>query len=144
MQVDIFEKVRNGEIVSTDQYQVKSIQVGTDDGQKYKIYTDLLSMLSKGYITGVPIDKGDLGPNFDQLQVTKLGSETYDFLITPMNQIGKPTLWETCLNAIVGFFVGRISWFFFVTVICILIPTLNEDAEELLRRCIDWLLTLIA
>lgn len=140
MQVDLFEKIKKGEIISTNNFQVKSIRRGTDDSQKYDTYIAILNMISRGYIEGTNDIQGCLGPNYNNLKVTKSGLEVYKFLKTPINQIGKPTILEVLKNGIVGTFVGRITWWFVATAIIILIPTFNEDARNLLKQVLSWLL----
>lgn len=143
MKVDLFEKVKKGELTSTDEFQVPAIRRGTNDSEKYKIYRSLLKMISDGYIDGIKSEDGCLGPNYSSLQVTKSGLEVYKFWITPISQIGKPTFWEVCRNGVVSAFAGRLVWWFVAGIVLCLIPTFGETATEYLRVCLDSLLSLL-
>lgn len=140
MQVDLFEKIKNGKITSTNDFRVESIRRGTDDSHKYNTYTSILNMISEGYVEGIKDIQGGVGPNYNNLKVTKSGLEVYKFLKTPINQIGKPTKLEVLGNGIMGTFVGRLVWWFVATGILILIPTFNEDSRDLLKQALSWLL----
>lgn len=141
MQVDLFEKIKKGIVKRTNDFQVESIRRGTDDSYKYNTYLAILDMISEGYVEGNKDIQGYLGPNYNNLKVTKSGLEVYKFWKTPINQIGKPTRTEVLKNAIIGIFVGRLAWWFVATCIIILIPTFNENTRNLLKQIISWLLT---
>lgn len=143
MKVELFEKVKNGELTSTDEFQVPAIRRGTNDSEKYKIYRSLLNMISDGYIDGIKSEDGCSGPNYSSLQVTKSGLEVYKFWMTPISQIGKPTFWEVCRNGVVSAFAGRLVWWLVVSIVLFLIPTFSETAREYLRVCLNWLLSLL-
>lgn len=139
MEVELFEKVKQGELTSTDEFQVPAIRRGTDDSAKYATYRSLLGMISAGYIQGVKGADGCLGPNYSGLKVTKLGLEVYKFWTTPISQFGKPTLWETCRNGVLSAFAGKLAWWLVATSVLILIPTFSETAREYLRLSLNWL-----
>lgn len=143
MKVELFEKVKNGELTSTDEFQVPAIRRGTNDSEKYKIYRSLLNMISDGYIDGIKSEDGCLGSNYSSLQVTKSGLEVYKFWMTPISLIGKPTFWEVCRNGVVSAFAGRLVWWLVVSIVLFLIPTFSETAREYLRVCLNWLLSLL-
>jgi len=144
VEVELFEKVKQGELTSTDEFQVAAIRRGTNDSEKYKTYCSLLDMISEGYIQGVKSADGCLGPNYSGLQVTKSGLDVYKFWRTPISQIGKPTLWEVCRNGVLSAFAGKLVWWLVATIILILIPTFSETAREYLRLSLNWLLSLLS
>ena len=144
MEVELFEKVKQGELTSTDEFQVPAIRRGTNDSAKYKTYCSLLDMISEGYIEGVKSSDGCLGPNYSGLQVTKSGLEVCKFWRIPISQIGKPTLWEVCRNGVLSAFAGKLVWWFVASIVLILIPTFSETARECLRLSLNWLLSLLS
>jgi len=144
MEVELFEKIKNGDLTSTDEYQVPAIRRGTDDSLKYKIYCFLLDMISEGYIEGEKGTDGCLGPNYSGLKVTSSGIEVWKFWKTPISQVGKPTLWEVCRNGVLSAFAGRLVWWLVASVVLILIPTFSETAREYLRSFLNWLLGLLS
>lgn len=144
MDVELFEKIRQGELSSTDEFQVRAIRRGTDDSARYKTYCSLLDMISEGYIEGAESADGCLGPNYSDLKVTKSGLEVYKFWMTPISQFGKPTLWEVSRNGVLSAFAGKLVWWLVASVILILIPTISETAREYLRLFLNWLLSLLS
>lgn len=142
MEVDIFEKVKNGKITCTNEFNVKVISRKDNSSKKYNIYIALLNMIENKYIEGIKDKNIDL--NYKNLKVTKNGLEIYNFLKTPINKIGKLSFLEICKNGIVGEFAGRLTWWLIATGILILIPTFNEDAKNLLIKFIKWILTLLS
>ena len=143
MRVDLFEKIKNGEIVCTDGFQVEVIHRGTDDVDRYDTYISLLDMISDGHIEGKESDRGCLGPNYRDLKATKSGLKTYCFWKTPIDQIGKPTFLEACRNGVLGTLAGRTVWWLIATSVLILIPTFSNDARALLKSFLNWLLELL-
>lgn len=144
MKVNLFEKVKDKEITSTEGFQVEIIRSGTDDSEKHETYSSLRHMISEGYIEGVEGNRGCVGPNFKELKVTKTGLEVYKFWKTPINQIGKPTLFEACRNGIVGAFAGKIVWWVITATVLILVPTFSEDAREILKDILYWFIGIIS
>lgn len=144
MQVELFEKVKQGKITSTDEFQVSAIGRATSDSEKYNTYCSLLDMISEGYIEGVKSSDGCLGPNYSSLQVTKSGLEVYKFWMTPISQIGKPTLWEVCRNGVLSAFAGKLVWWLVASTFLILIPTFRETAIEYLSLSLNWLLSMLS
>lgn len=144
MEVELFDKVKRGELTSTDEFQVPAIRQGTNDSAKYKNYCTLLDMISEGYIEGVKSANGCLGPNYSSLQVTKTGLEVYKFWVTPISQIGKPTFWEVCRNGVFSAFAGKLVWWFVASIVLILVPAFNETATAYLIMLLNWILSLIA
>jgi len=144
VEVELFEKIKQGELTSTDEFQVPAIRRGTNDSAKYETYCSLLDMISEGYIQGVKSADGCLGPNNSGLQVTKSGLEVYKFWTTPISQIGKPTLWEACRNGVLSAFAGKLIWWLVATSVLILVPTFSETAREYLRLSLNWLSSLLS
>jgi len=144
VEVELFDKVKRGELTSTDEFQVPAIRQGTNDSAKYKNYCTLLDMISEGYIEGVKSANGCLGPNYSSLQVTKTGLEVYKFWVTPISQIGKPTFWEVCRNGVFSAFAGKLVWWFVASIVLILVPAFNETATAYLIMLLNWILSLIA
>lgn len=144
MEVKLFEKVKQGELTSTDEFQVPAIRRGTNDSAKYKTYCSLLDMISEGYIEGAKSTDGCLGPNYSGLQVTKSGMEVYKFWTTSISQIEKPTLWEVCRNGVLSAFAGKLVWWLVASSVLILMPAFSETAREYLRLLLDWLLSLLS
>ena|GEM_PF-4041013 len=144
MEIELLEKVKRGQLTSTDEFQVPAIRRGTNDSEKYNTYCSLLDMISNGYIEGVKSTDGFLGPNYCRLQVTKSGLEVYKFWRTPISQIGKPTLWEVFRNGVLSAFAGRLVWWLVASIVLILIPTFSETARECLRLSLKWLLSLLS
>lgn len=144
MEVELFEKVKQGKLTSTDEFQVSAIGRVTSDSEKYNTYCSLLDMISEGYIEGVKSADGCLGPNYSSLQVTKSGLEVYKFWMTPISQIGKPTLWEVCRNGVLSAFAGKLVWWLVASTVLILIPTFSETAREYLRLSLNWLLSMLS
>ena len=137
--VKLFDKVKNGEVTSTDEFQVPSIRRGTDDSEKYGIYSSLLNMISEGYLEGEKSEDGCLGPNYRGLRVTRDGLDVWKFWTIPISQIGKPTLWEVFRNGLLSAFAGKVALWLVGGIVLILIPTFNEDARELLVYFANWL-----
>lgn len=144
MEIELFEKIKNGDLTSTDEYQVPAIRSGTDDSSKYKSYCSLLDMISEGYIEGEKSADGCLGPNYSNLKVTSSGLEVWKFWKTPISQIGKPTLLEVCRNGVLSAIAGKVVWWLVASVVLILIPTFSETAREYLRLLLNWLLGLLS
>ena len=142
MQVNLFEKVKNGTITNTNKFNIKAISKKNDSPEKYNTYISLLTMIEHKYIEGTKDKSKKL--NYKNLKVTKKGLETYKFLKTPINKIGKLTFFEVCKNGIIGGFAGRLTWWLVATSIIILIPTFNEDTRNLLKQFLSWILTLLS
>ena len=144
MEVELFEKVKQGNLTSTDEFQVSAIGRATSDSEKYNTYCSLLDMISEGYIKGVKSADGCLGPNYSNLQVTKSGLEVYKFWMTPISQIRKPTLWEVFRNGVFSALAGKLVWWLVASTVLILIPTFSETAREYLRLFLNFLLTMFS
>ncbi len=85
MQVEIFEKIKNGIIKRTNDFQVESIRRGTDDSYKYNTYIAILDMISEGYVKG----NNDIQGYLAKLQVVEFlntwsSQRDYFFLATSL------------------------------------------------------------
>ncbi len=140
MNVELFEKIKNGEIVRTDEFQVTAIRRGTDDSSKYETYVAILDLVSAGYVEGEKSVEGCNGPNYKNLKVTKSGLKVRKFWRTPIDQIGKPALLEACRNGVVSMFAGRIVWWLFAGTVLFLIPTFSTDARSWLVDVLSWII----
>lgn len=130
LEIELFEKIKSGEITSTKEFRVMQIRRGTDDWKKDKTFWAILHLLEAGYITGDRI-KGDENGNYESLQVTSSGLEVYKFMKTPISDFGKPTFLEICKNGIISAFAGKIIWWLVATVIIVAIPSFNEKAQAI-------------
>lgn len=126
LKTELFEKIKSGEITSTAQYQISSIRPGTDDSKKHSIYISLLSMIHDKHIQGTPTSQGSLGPNYNNLKVTKSGLKLYKFYSMPISKFGKPSIIEVCINAIIGMFASKITWF----LICFIILLIPQNIKQ--------------
>ncbi|MFL7866280.1 hypothetical protein [Vibrio cincinnatiensis] len=138
LEVELFEKVRSGEITSTKEFRVNSIRRGTDDWKKDKTFSTLLHYIDSGYITGVytPDENG----NYESLKITPKGLEVYNFMTTPMNRLCKPTFWEVCRNGIISAFAGKIVWWVVATIVLIVFPSILETVTTWIKTAANWVL----
>jgi len=139
LEVDLFEKVKSGEITSTKEFRVKAIRRGTDDWKKDKTFWALLDLMESGYITGVCVPNDEYG-NYESLKVTKKGIKVHKFMKTPIDRLGKPTFMEMCRNGIISAFAGKVVWWLIATAILFTVPSFTEKAEMLLNNVINWLI----
>lgn len=138
MNRELFESVKDGKIQETEGFQVSCIENRTD-ASNLKKYRALLAMIVDGHIDGIRSADDEAGPNYRDLKVTKSGLEYYRILTTPINDILKPTLWETCRNAVIGKLAGNAVLWLLGIIMVILIPTFNEDARKYLEIFCNYL-----
>lgn len=132
LEIELFEKIKSGEITSTKEFRVMQIRHGTDDWKKDKTFWAILSFLEAGYITGKRINDDENG-NYESLKVTSSGLQVYKFMKTPISDFGKPTFWEVCKNGIISAFAGKVIWWLIATVIIIIVPSFNEEAQAIVK-----------
>lgn len=137
IEVELFEKVKSGEITSTKEFRVKALRRGTDDWKKDQTFWALLDLIDSGDIEGSRVPN-DTDGNYEALKVTKRGMKVYKFLKTPIDRIGKPTFIESCKNGIISAFAGKLVWWAVATVVILVIPTFVGNAELILTELIRW------
>ncbi|WP_346838485.1 hypothetical protein [Microbulbifer sp. SAOS-129_SWC] len=137
MSHEIFKKVKCGEITRTHDFQVEQIRRGTNDGEKFQTYLSLISLISNKEIEGDEVERGPRGSNFINLKPTKEGLKLHEFLSTPYDKIGKPSIFEVIRNGILGAISGRLAIWMLVIVGAVLLPTLNEDASAFLKNALE-------
>ncbi len=140
MDMELFEKIRDGIIVETNEFKVSVIRRGTDDWKKDNAYNSILHLISSGYISGESCADG----NYRNLKVTSKGEEVYKFWSTPIKNIGKPTPIEVMRNGIISIFAGKIVYWVVVTILLILVPTFSQTARGVLINVLNWVITLLS
>ncbi|MCR9494301.1 hypothetical protein NB493_02645 [Vibrio alginolyticus] len=143
LEVELFERVKSGDITSTNEFRVKAIRRGTDDWQKDKTFRALLHFIDSGYIAGIYV-ADDTDGNYESLKVTPKGLEVYKLMMTPIDQLGKPSFLEVCRNGIISAFAGKVVYWVTATIILIVFPSILETAEDWLKMVVHWLSELVA